>query len=71
MLEIIMLIAGCVFMYRCAEAEDMSGILWAIGTFALCFGIAALLPGLPFLRIIIGLVVAFCAMIGWNIYRDR
>ena len=71
LLELIMLVAGCIFMYRCAVAEDMSGIVWIITTIAICFGVAFVISTWAYVRVLVGVVVAFCAMIGWNIYRDR
>lgn len=69
--ELIMLVAGCVFMYRCAVAEEMSGIIWVIATIGICFGVGVLMPTWAYVRVLVGIAVAFCAMIGWNIYRDR
>ncbi len=59
-------IAGCtVLMYRVAEIERLSGLVWGAITFALCFGCAATIP-IPFVNILIGLIISFVAMTIYN-----
>ena len=61
MLEIVVGIAVCVAMYRIADADDESGILWFFITFGLC--IAALAIPLIFLRFMIAGVASFILLI--------
>ena len=68
MLEWVMIIALCVFMYRPAVHEDLSGWFWVLITFALCIG--SLFIPLPFLRIIIAGVAAFGAMLVFKMLGD-
>ena len=61
MLGWVMIIAAVVLMYRVAEFENRSGIIWGAVTFGLCMGAAMTIP-LPFVNIVVGVVVAFVAM---------
>ncbi|MEM0914738.1 MAG: hypothetical protein AAGB29_12775 [Planctomycetota bacterium] len=61
MIEIVMIIAACVLMWRVAAADDHSPIIWMVVTLGIC--LAALLIPLPFIRIIIAVIVAFGVMI--------
>lgn len=71
MLEWLMLIGACVLMYRMAEMEDMSGIMWGAITFAVGFGLIALLPGLPFLRVLAAPVIMFIAMMIYKVKANK
>jgi hypothetical protein len=68
-LEIIILVAACVAMYRIAEADEQSGAMWAITTLALCIG--CLFIPLPFLRLGIAFVLAFVLMIVVKVVKSR
>ena len=65
----LMIGASVVVMYRVADAEDRSPILWGAITFALCFGSMFIIP-LPFINIFIGLVVSFLSMFILNVVRS-
>ena len=69
MFELILLVACCVGMYKIADADDKSGIIWACVTFALCMGCIALIP-LPFLRIFIAFILGFILMTASNIWSN-
>ena len=64
----LMIGASVVIMYRVADAEDRSGILWGAITFALCFGSTFIIP-LPLINIIMGLAVSFLSMFILNAVR--
>ena len=61
------IIACSVLMYRVAEMERLSGIVWGFATFGLCLGCAILIP-IPFVSALIGLVLSF---IGMTIYNAK
>lgn len=67
MFELVLLIACCVAMYKIAEADDKSGIIWASATLALCIGCLFLIP-LPFIRIFIAFILGFVLMTASNIW---
>ncbi|MEO0475844.1 MAG: hypothetical protein AAF085_07735 [Planctomycetota bacterium] len=61
----IVIIASAVLMYKVAEMERLSGILWAVLTLGLCLGCVAVIP-IPFVDALIGLVLSFIAMTVYN-----
>jgi hypothetical protein len=61
----VVIIACAVLMYKIAEMERLSGIIWAVLTFALCIGCVFLIR-IPFLNALIGLVLSFIAMTVYN-----
>lgn len=61
----IVIIASAVLMYKVAEMERLSGILWAVLTFGLCLGCVFLIR-IPFVNALIGLVLSFIAMTVYN-----
>ena len=65
MLLWIVVIACAVLMYKVAEMERLSGIVWAALTFALCLGCVVVIP-IPFIDAVIGLVLSFIAMTVYN-----
>ena len=67
MLGIAMLVASCVVMFKVAEAEDRSGLVWAGLTLLACLGCSALIP-LPFVGVAVGLVASFAAMFALNLF---
>ena len=67
MFELVLLIGACVVMYKVAEFENQSGILWAVATLGLCVLGAYIAP--PFVRVLIGLVVAGVLMAVVNMAR--
>lgn len=60
----IVLIACVVLMYRVAEMENLSGLIWGAVTFVLCF-LCSMIP-IPFINILIGLAISFVAMTVYN-----
>ena len=65
MLLWIVIIACAVLMYKVAEMERLSGIVWAALTFALCLVCVVVIP-IPFIDAVIGLVLSFIAMTVYN-----
>jgi len=63
------LAAACVAMYRIADAEGKSGILWAGITFVICLGMAFLMPNWPIVNVALGGVLSFLAMFAYNIVK--
>ena len=61
----IVVIASAVLMYRVAEMERLSGIVWGVLTFVLCLGCALTIP-IPFLNAVVGLIISFIAMTVYN-----
>jgi hypothetical protein len=61
----IIIIASAVLMYRVAEMERLSGLLWAAITFGLCLACAMTIP-LPLINAVIGLILSFVAMTVYN-----
>lgn len=71
-MEIVLLIAACVLMYRIADADDNgSPLIWAVATFL--FGLATVffLPMWPFVRVGLAVVLAFVGMIVWNVVAEN
>ena len=69
MLEIGLIIAACVGMAKIADADGRSSMTWGIITLGICM--ASLLIPLPFLRVLLGLVTAFIAMMIAKARNDR
>lgn len=69
MIELGLGIAACVSIYKIAEADDESGLLWGAVTALLCY-LSLSLP-LPFLRMLLAAVAAFVLMIVFKVIRDR
>jgi hypothetical protein len=69
MLELLVAIALIVAMAKIASADDQSPIVWGALTGAIIVG-CFFIP-LPFLRLGIAFVVAFVAMIGYKVVRNR
>lgn len=67
MFELVLLIACCVAMYKIADADDKSGIIWGSITLGLCVACSYLIP-LPFIRIFIAFVASFVLMTVSNIF---
>lgn len=63
----IVIIACAVLMYRIAEMERLSGLVWGAVTFALCLGCALTIP-IPFINAVIGLIISFIAM---TVYKAK
>jgi RsiW-degrading membrane proteinase PrsW (M82 family) len=61
----IVIIACAVLMYKIAEMERLSGIVWAVLTLALCIGCVFLIR-IPFINAVIGLALSFIAMTAYN-----
>jgi len=61
----VVIIACAVLMYKIAEMERLSGILWAVLTLVLCLGCVALIR-IPFINALIGLALSFIAMTIYN-----
>ena len=70
MLELIMVGAAVLVMYRIAEAEDLSGLLWGVITFVICVG-AMFLTNWFFVRIIGAALLAFVSMFAYNVLSNR
>ena len=70
MLEIVMIAASVVLMYRIAEIEQRSGLVWAFLTGAACIGSLFVIP-LPLLRIGIALAAVFTGMLVCRIVAKR
>ena len=66
----LIIIAMCVVMYRIAEAENQPGLRWALLTFFICLGCAALIP-LPMLNVAIGAVLSFVAYFAYKIIWNQ
>lgn len=66
MLEIVVLIACVVLMYKIADMEGFSPIVWGALTAVLC--IASVAIPLPYVRVVIGLIISFVAMM---IYKAK
>ncbi len=60
MLEIGLVIAACGAMAKIADADGRSGMIWGVITLVLC--LASLAIPLPYLRVLLGCVLAFVAM---------
>jgi hypothetical protein len=69
MIEIGLGIAACVSIYKIAEADDESGLLWGGITVLLCY-FSLYLP-YPYLRFLLAAVAAFILMIVFKLIRDR
>ena len=61
MLGLIMILCAIIIMYKVADSEGRSGVLWGAATFVLCLLSAMFIP-LPFTNIIIGLVLCYGVM---------
>lgn len=61
----VVIIASAVLMYRVAEMERLSGIVWGVLTFGLCLGGALTIP-VPFVNALAGLIISFIAMTVYN-----
>ena len=61
MLGLIMILCAIIIMYKVADSEGRSGVLWGAAAFALCFLSMMFIP-LPFINIIIGLVLCYGVM---------
>jgi len=70
MIELIILIVGCLATCKAASIEEMSPIIWGVVTVLISFGFIALMPGWPVVRVALAVIVAFIAMTGWNVYRS-
>ena len=68
MLGWVVLIGSVVLMYRIAESEKRSGVVWGGITFVLCFLSSMFIP-LPFINLFIGLVLSFGAMLLLNLFQ--
>ncbi len=69
MLGWVVLIACVILMYRVAEIENRSGLLWALITFGCCMGGSALVP-IPFLGLLAGLFLSFMLMFAFKMVGD-
>lgn len=67
MFELLLLIACCVAMYKIADADDKSGIIWGSITLGLCVVCLFIIP-LPFIRIFIAFILGFVLMTASNIW---
>jgi hypothetical protein len=67
MIEIAVIVAACVLMWRVAAMDDGSPVIWAAVTLGLC--LASLAIPLPFVRVLIAVAVAFVAMIAVKVIK--
>lgn len=71
MLELVMIAAACIAMYRIADADEQaSPVIWSVITLLICIAAIAFAP-LPLIRIGLALLVAFLVMTGYKIAADR
>jgi len=70
MLELVMVAAAVALMYRIAEMEDRSGVLWGGLTAIACIAAMFTIP-LPLLRIALVAVVMFIAMFVCRLVANR
>ncbi len=70
MLEIVMIAASVVLMYRIAEIEKRSGVIWAFLTAVACIGSLFVIP-LPLLRIGIALGAVYTGMLVCRIVAGK
>ena len=66
----LVLAAACIAMYRIADAEGKSGILWAGITLAICIGMAFLMPNWPVVNVALGGVVSFIVMFVYKVVKN-
>ncbi len=71
MLGWLMVLCSAMIMYKAAEMERRSGLVWGAYTVICCVGIAHLVPTLFLINIFLGLAAAFATMFAANILRDR
>lgn len=66
----LVLAAAVVAMYRIADTEGKSGVLWAGLTFVICLAMAFLLPNWPIVNVALGGVVSFLTMFVYKIVKN-
>jgi len=70
MLGWLILAAAIVAMYRIADIEGKSGMLWGVITLVLCLAMTYLLPNWPLVNVALGGVLSFIAMFIYKIVRE-
>ena len=66
----LVLIAAVVAMYRIADAEGKSGLLWGALTFVLCLAMAFLMPNWPIVNVALGGIASFVVMFVYKIVKN-
>ena len=69
-MEIVMIVAAVVAMYRIAETENESGMVWGGLTLAASIAAVVAIP-LPLLRILIVLIVMFVGMTAYRMVARK
>jgi hypothetical protein len=64
------LAAAVVAMYRIADVEGKSGLLWGGLTFAICIAMAFLLPNWPIVNVALGGIASFIVMFVYKIVTN-
>ena len=70
MFALLIIVASVTFMYRAAEMEDRSGILWGALTLALCLFFGNLVVWVPF-GWLLGLLASYLTMFALNLSTKR
>ena len=71
MLEILLIAAAAVLMYKVADADEQSPGLWCAVTLLFSIGSLFILPGWPFIRIGLAAFAAFAAMFIKKLVIDK
>jgi len=66
----LVLAAAVVAMYRIAEAEGKSGILWGSMTLVICFAMAFLMPNWPIVNVALGGIISFIVMFVYKVVKN-
>lgn len=69
MIELVMIAAACIAMYRIAENDEQSPWAWVAITFGICM-LCLAIP-LPLIRVGIAAVIAFGGMIAYKVVTNR
>ena len=62
--------AAVVAMYRIADAEGKSGLMWGGLTALICLAMAVLLPNWPVVNVGLGAILSFLAMFVYKIVKN-
>jgi len=66
----LVLACAVVAMYRIADTEGKSGVLWGALTLVLCLAMAFLMPNWPIVNVALGGIVSFLVMLVYKIVKN-
>ena len=62
--------AAVMAMYRIADAEGKSGLMWGAMTLVICLAMAFLMPNWPIVNVALGGVASFLVMFVYKIVKN-